>query len=96
LTQLKTHSPERRFAALAKNRILTIAGLALLGSHRPRLHDARRLLFRMPMFYAYFTSPMLVLLNLLPPLLLLFLAWFIGGGRGWRFSSLRLLCWLSA
>jgi len=38
--------------------------------------------FGLSMFWSYFTSPMVILLNLLPPMLLVFLAYFISG-RAW-------------
>ncbi len=83
MTQPQTLKQQRRFAGLARNRALTIAGLALLGIGIGLISMMLGAsYFGMPMFYAYFTNPMLVLLNLLPPLLLLYLAWFVGG-RAW-------------
>jgi len=49
--------------------------------------------FGLNMFWTYFSSPMVILLNLLPPILLIFLVYFISG-RAWiafTFPSLLIL-----
>ena len=50
-------------------------------------------IFGLPRFWSYFSSPMLMLLNLLPPIILIFLVYFISG-RAWiafTFPSLLIL-----
>ena len=46
--------------------------------------------FGLSMFWSYFSSPLVILLNLLPPILLLFLLYFISG-RSWLAFSLSML-----
>ena len=73
----------RPLAPFTQNRYVTLTLLLLLGIGTGCISMMLgAAYFGLPMFYAYFGSPMLILLNLLPPVLILFLAYFIGG-RAW-------------
>ena len=83
MTKQKSITWQHRVAQIAQNPYLTAATLLLLGIGTGIISMMLgAAYFGMPMFYAYFGSPMLVFLNLLPPVLILFLAYLVGG-RAW-------------
>jgi len=80
LTQSESPGP---ISKLRKNTAFNVVSLALLGlgiGVISLLLGAT--VFGVPMFRAYFTSPAVLILNLLPPILLIFLIYFISG-RPW-------------
>lgn len=74
---------QHKLSHITNNRYLTAVALLLLGIGIGLISMMLgAAYFGMPMFFAYFGSPMIVLLNLLPPLIILFLAYLVGG-RAW-------------
>ena len=70
-------------AQLEKNPYLTAVLLMLLGLGIGMISMMLgAAYFGMPMFYAYFSSALLVISNLLPPVLLIFFV-YLAGGRAW-------------
>lgn len=68
---------------IRNNRVVTIAVLFFLGIGTGLVSMMLGAsYFGLPMFFSYFSSPLLLLLNILPPVLFMFLFYYVSG-RGW-------------
>ncbi|MDR0838732.1 MAG: sulfatase-like hydrolase/transferase [Oscillospiraceae bacterium] len=76
-------TPLSRGARLRRAPLFTYVSLAALGVATGLFSLLLATsIYGLPMFWTYFSSPLLILLNLLPPVLLIFAVWFISG-RAW-------------